>query len=1451
MAEKPAWLSYLELSKAVSNEKYKPRTFDYGITAPLSPFEGRLAENPDLAKAQKQYETAKLQAQALGVAEPGAPKKGAISKALDFITFLPSVATSAIKEFVWDPLSIIAYDIQNPYLTPEQRAAAEDREKISLDEFRKNVKERNFAQEMYGFLEYDKDAPIWEKALKEIGGLGIDIASTGGFGSGVRVASALGRKVANSQLDNVAVEVFKKNAKRLADETDDQFAKRATDFGVKSGIAQDTGRSRSVRDLFKKEFTEIDPKTNKVIKDGDDVFKQLPKELQGGVQLYFRGKNYASVNAGGRFTDKVAQRLGIGNLTNTTTKAVNAYQNTKNVLRADLIKTPVVSSIVGRINKTLNNVGGERSKAWSSYIGAIANNAKEEDVMIALKGFRAIDEITNFRNIRSGTLAKTNELFSDLVRYRKTDEVGYNRAIDYMKNPQKVLLANANDIEVDAALQYANRYRLEFDRYREDLVNAGLDVGYLDEYLPLLFTKVADHEKIITYLKQGPQNVKGNVYDPTITRTKFLKDKIDPFTKKVIYQADNVTPAKVPMTPTEVKDYFITIGRKDLADLVEDDPLNILARYATNVSRISATKKLVTSLLNRGVLFRSTAMQLYPDTELLLQATKSMPPNELTKIVDDFIGNPGKMSEWLENLNDDLVKAFNSGDQQVIQQVKDEVGSFVNSLTDITGGLTKYVSKLRRNKTKLEKEIEKLQSQTNLFPDQEILLSKKAQLANIEDDILSRIASKELIEKEQERISKQLAGELPSNTVKTTDIIGGELAQREGIKYTSVGASRLAQDSQFYLNKELQTLTGEKELVGILDRFITLQQGKKGTEELLESVDEYLQFFRAGATFGRLSGFVLRNGYGAIQNNFLIANSTARDHKIAREVAQTRLLTDVAMQPFATLTKKDKITKRIDKLINKGNLTESQAKSLRSDVDRYGFVQAQTVADIREEVIETKLSTKFVDDNISYLDVYKTARDGGLYDRYVILPASQGLNPDDEAVALLNVDQTKTIINTSKLRKVLGQDVTDPERIVTKTSRVGGERSRVQKLSEGTLNFGVTISADNAGRKINLRPVQLTRDANQLMEEFVRIAPIVTGLRRYGNTEGGASSAIMLMKAAQFDYSDLSDVERRVYRRALPFYTWMKNNVSAQTRVLLNDPERTRRNLAGWEAVADIMSDENGENYVIPDYIGEMYGFLIDEDVRKSMLAKSPWWLKELLQNPLAFRPESPVLDLERYSKGGLSNLTDPFQKGGVGAELISASNPLAKAIVQYTLNENLFSGREYGQEDPAPNWYVALDRLIPGNILGVETNEKGEKVAPGRGIDFFKTIIPQIGTIERSGIPVLDAALEIWTGEPSDIGSTMSERAISNLLSQLGGINVVTITPEVEKSVYYNMRKNIEDTVNSIALDNGIDRTKLRDAYNKLRDQGYSPENIIEAIETLRQQGLLNSVAIQPIVGE
>jgi len=1259
---------------------------------------------------------------------------------------------------------------------------------------------------MYKELAYDKDAPIWEKALKEAAGFGIDIASTGGFGTGIRAASLLGRKVATKTVANSAEDVFRANATRFADETEQQFSRRAVDFGAKAGVAAIKGRSRGVRKVFEDEF-----KDKELAK---RLFDELPKDAQGGLQLVFRGRTVANLNAGGYLVDDVAKALrlddiakslNVPSLSKSTEKLVDAYQNTKNILRADLLTTPGVAAVVGRVNKVLNNISGEQSRAWQSFVKTAVSDAKERDVLQAFKSFQAVPDITSFRNLRGKLVEDTNDFFKDLKRFEKAAPEDYQRAVEYMRNPTKALLADANDPDNDLALEFYKRYRNDYDRYHRLLVANGFDVGYLDEYLPLMYVQAKDQGALGKVLGVGPKNIPGAGYRPEKARTKFMKDKIDPVTKKVVRDADG-NPVQVPMTPGEIKDMFIRQGRKDLADMIEDDPLVMLARYSTNVSRLLATRLTINNLLERGVLWRSTAMQLYPDQAELQKAISVMEPEKLDGLMKDFLAEPGAMSKFFESLNDDLARAYSTNDQQLITQANAQVEAFMNSLNNLSGNFMKSIRAAREKSKRLEAKLAKDQS------------DELETLVRQQGEYVGELASqREYLKAEQKRLQSAIKGRDVKDSELFPRTLADSLAMSPGARYKPIGGSEAAMETSFYLPKELAELTGEEALVNLIDRVMLLRNGdKKMLEDTMQSIDQYLQFFRVGATFGRLSGFVLRNGYGAVQNNVIIAGSTAADHKVAQEVAKARVLTDYALTPLAQLSRKDLSTKRVDKLIADGRLTESQAKRLRDDISRYGAVQTKTVGDIREEILQGVLEQKVVREGVTQWDVYKTAVDGGIYDRYVILPASQGLDADDAAVSLLGVD---------------------PSRIVVRTDKAGRERGGVQKVMEGILNFGGTINADVAGRTINLRPVQMTRDLNQLMEEWVRLAPITTGLRKYGAEKGGAANAIMLMKAAQFDYSDLSDVERQFYRRVLPFYTYMKNNIAAQTRVLMNDPERIRRNLAGWEAVGNVFSDENGENIVLPDYVGEMYGFLVDEDIRKAILKKSPSWLQAIMQNPLAFRPESPVLDLERYTRGGGGEIAD---------EIISSSNPLAKAIVQFALNENLFSGREYTMEDPAPNWFIQTNNLLKtatgGAVdLGVRRSDKtGEFVADGRIIDIFKTMILQIGTLERTALPFLDATIEAATGEPTNLSGSMSERAVSNLLSQLGGVNVVTITPEVEEGVYRTMKQNVNDTIAMVAMERGVSREKLRELVYLLRDRGMTKEEIFQAVEEARQNGEL-----------
>ena len=1402
MAQNQApWEKYLSETSSLYKKTKSGSSFlgaetgvDYG--AIITPESQRLSLQPDLSKAKKEFESQQLVSEALGAEGAAEPRKGLLSKALDVITFLPAVATAAVKEFVVDPIYQVAYAVQDAGLTEEQRAEAKDRERVSVQEFLTNVRERNFAQEMYGFLNYDEDAGILEKAAKEIAGFGIDIASTGGFGGGVRVFGALGtlgRKTAYKTVANSSADVFRKRATKLVDETEEQFEARAKDFGTDAAVAYTTGaKTRGIRNVFEREFGE---------EVGKDIFlNELPKEVQGGVQLLFRGRTVAGLNKGGYVVDALGKMVGLPNLGVKTGDTIQQFQRMKNVLRADDLKVPGVAAVVGRINSVLNNIGRNESKVWQSALRASVRNAKDEDIQTAFKGFETVSDLNSYRTLRGSVVEPTNDFFADIVRLEKSSPEDYKMAIEFMRNPAKALAANANDPATERALQFVTQYRDDYDRWHRLLIENGYDVDYQDNFLPLMYVKIEDQDVMARALGAGPKNIPGPGYRPEQARRKHMKDKIDPVTKQVVRDADGRV-VQIPMLPHEVKDMFMRQGRKDLADMIEDDPLVLLGRYATNVSRLLAGKAIINSIRSRNVLFKSTALQLYPDQEVLQRAISTMTPNEVDEIIGDFLAEPGAMSKYFESLNDDLAKAQSSGDEAAIERVNQQVSAFMSSLTSLDKAIYEKIKATRKPLRKKQ-----------IKEDEDAVAAINAQVGDL---ALRRDALKE----EQKRLTRLITGKEARDTDPQPRILADVLAGREGIKYRPVGSSEAIAQETFYLPKELADLTGEDALVEAIDRVLLLAKGDRKLQgELMKSVDSYLQFFRVGATFGRLTGFVLRNGYGAVQNNIIIAGSTATDHKVAGEVAKARVLTDLALQPLAQLSRTDLATKRVDKLLSQAKLTEAQARRFREDIDRYGFVQAKTVGDIRDEVLEDILTQRVVREGVTQWDVYRTAADGGIFDRYVILPASQGLNADDAAVSLLGID---------------------PSRIVLRTDKAGKDRSWSQRIGEGILNFGTTVSADVGGRTINLRPVQLTRDLNGLLEEFVRIAPIVTGLRRYGAGKGGAANSIMLMKAAQFDYSDLSDTERALYRRLLPFWTYMKNNIAAQTRVLMNDPERIRRNLAGWEVVGNIFSDENGENYVLPDYVGEMMGFLIDDDIRKEVLKRSPSWLQNIMQNPLAFRPESPALDIERYTRGGFV--------GGTVEEIISSSNPAAKAVFQIALNENLFSGKEYSVEgDPAPNWYIGINDLIKkatgGNIdLGVRRNDRtGELVANGALIDAIKTVIPQVGTLERTAIPFLDAAIEAATGQETDLAGSMSERSITNLLSQLGGVNVVTITPDVEESVYKERTRNVKNVIAGIAMERGLDREKLRELVYRLRDQGYTKEQIFGIVEEARQAGQL-----------
>lgn len=487
---------------------------------------------------------------------------------------------------------------------------------------------------------------------------------------------------------------------------------------------------------------------------------------------------------------------------------------------------------------------------------------------------------------------------------------------------------------------------------------------------------------------------------------------------------------------------------------------------------------------------------------------------------------------------------------------------------------------------------------------------------------------------------------------------------------------------------------------------------------------------------------------------------------------------------------------------------------LKANLSRKGI----TVDDSLNWKVNKKLTGKEATspEELTQWDVYQAMKKNGLFDEYNILQASANLNIDDQYAQFLNKNNDK---------------------IVIRTDRIGKERGWAQRFGEGTLNFGYTVKADVFGRELKLRPVQFTKDLNKLLEEFVRGAPIVTGLRKYGNSEAGVNAAGLLMKASQFDYADLSPFERDVMRRIIPFYTYMRKNLAAQTRLLANDPARIASNLRGWDVVKDIFSDPEGNTYAIPDYIGEMFGFVIDDNIRKDIIKRSPSWLGAVLgSNPIAFKPESPVFDLEKFTQGGVSQV--------LKQQFIGSSNPLLKEVLQFTLEENLFKNKKYSANGvPAPSWYVGMAKVLE-NVPGVDFKirkdpNSQELVTDEKFLDAFRTVLPFVGTAERTYIPVIEAVINTVSGNNVDIAGKYNEKALTAIISQFLGVGTSTITPDTEIATYYQHNGNIMDNIKYVAGDKNVDIRKIREYTNNLIDQGVPNDEIVKILHRATNQGM------------
>jgi hypothetical protein len=222
-------------------------------------------------------------------------------------------------------------------------------------------------------------------------------------------------------------------------------------------------------------------------------------------------------------------------------------------------------------------------------------------------------------------------------------------------------------------------------------------------------------------------------------------------------------------------------------------------------------------------------------------------------------------------------------------------------------------------------------------------------------------------------------------------------------------------------------------------------------------------------------------------------------------------------------------------------------------------------------------------------------------------------------------------------------------------------------------NTPAAIGRSAPGRFAKEGKRKLSR-AFQNREDFVRLASYIEGRRRGLSPENAAREAMRF----HFDYADLTELERNVFRRAMPFYTWTARNIPLQFRMLLKRPGK----FANYEKARQHAAAAAG---LPPDWEENLSEF----DQRQLV------WPAKVNGHVYLLNLSAPVTDLNELPGflGPSAQLDEWANKFG------SLLTPMVKVPTELFLNRSFFTRADIQQETnpltAAPPWAKYLPDFV------------------------------------------------------------------------------------------------------------------------------------------------------------
>lgn len=237
-------------------------------------------------------------------------------------------------------------------------------------------------------------------------------------------------------------------------------------------------------------------------------------------------------------------------------------------------------------------------------------------------------------------------------------------------------------------------------------------------------------------------------------------------------------------------------------------------------------------------------------------------------------------------------------------------------------------------------------------------------------------------------------------------------------------------------------------------------------------------------------------------------------------------------------------------------------------------------------------------------------------------------------------------------------------------------------------------------------------NANNYVEWMNRVGPYIA-LREAGWSPAMAARKV---RQVQFDYRELSEIERRVFKRVMPFYSYMRKNLERQANLLLANPGGRTAQAIRLENKA--AREGKGQDGYVPKYLAESFAVRLPGGTERDQ----------------KFFSQSGLLPFEEaFNRFSFDDGLMPLNLQRTGEKFLAQAHPAIQAPLEYIAGKQFWSGRALDDLYQSPTGdqdiNLMLSKLPTSRLIGTV----------GGVFDDRKSIAEKVFNVAVGGAKITD----------------------------------------------------------------------------------------------------------------